>query len=396
MAGLSNPTNIELTYASWPAIPHPGFSNQDSIFKTISEGERLLHLPYHSYNYILRFFNEAAIDPNVKEIYITLYRVAANSHIVNALVSAAKNGKKVTVFVELKARFDEANNLKWSNKMRAAGVKIINSIPGLKVHAKIALVKRLEEGKIQNYSMLATGNFNELTAKYYTDHVFFTCKKDPVSGEFSNDLDQLFIYLESRLQPQQFGRINFKQLLVSQFNMVKRFTQMIDREMEFAKSGLPAQIIIKLNNLQDRPMIEKLYEASNGGVKIEIIARSICCAVPGIKNQSEHITIRRIVDRYLEHARIFMFYNNGEPEIYMGSADWMSRNLRNRIEVIFPVTDGKLKLELMQILQFQLDDTIKAVLVKADYSNERISSPHAKSPIAAQESIYKYLKELSK
>ena len=393
MGGLPNPTNKVLTYENWPAIPHPGFANHDSIFKIISERERLLHLPYHSYNYILRFFNEAAIDPAVKEIYITLYRVAANSHIVNALISAAKNGKKVTVFVELKARFDEANNLRWSKKMKAAGVKIINSIPGLKVHAKIALVKRFEEGNMQNYSLLATGNFNESTAKFYTDHVFFTCKKDPLTGEFSDDLQQLFIYLQSRLQPEQFGKISFKQLLVSQFNMIKRFNKMIDREIENAKAGLPAQIIIKVNNLQEREMVEKLYEASNGGVKIELIARSICCVAPGIKKQSENITIRRIVDRYLEHARIFMFHNNGEPEVYMGSADWMSRNLRSRIEVVFPVRDEKLKQELMQILQLQLDDTKKAVMVKADYSNERISSPG--SPIAAQEAIYQYVKELS-
>ena len=180
----------------------------------------MLHLPYHSYNYILRFFNEAAIDPQVKEIYVTLYRVAANSHIVNALISAAKNGKKVTVFVELKARFDEANNLKWSKKMKAAGVKIINSIPGLKVHAKIALVKRFEEGNMNHYSLLATGNFNETTGRFYTDHVFFTSKK-----EFSDDLQQLFIYLQSRLQPEQFGKISFKHLLVSQFNMIKRFVK---------------------------------------------------------------------------------------------------------------------------------------------------------------------------
>jgi polyphosphate kinase len=331
MGSLPNPTNKRLTYDPWPSVPHPDFSTSNSIFKTIAEGERLLHLPYHSYNYILRFFNEAAIDPQVKEIYVTLYRVAANSHIVNALISAAKNGKKVTVFVELKARFDEANNLKWSKKMKAAGVKIINSIPGLKVHAKIALVKRYEDGNMNNYSLLATGNFNETTGRFYTDHVFFTSKK-----EFSDDLQQLFIYLQSRLQPEQFGKISFKHLLVTQFNMIKRIRKMIDREIENAKAGLPAQIIFKLNNLQERNMIEKLYEASRAGVKIDLIVRSICCVAPGIEGQSENITIRRIVDRYLEHARIFMFYNNGEPEFYMGSADSMSRNLYSRIEVVFP------------------------------------------------------------
>ena len=389
MGGLPNPTGKRLTYDSWPSVPHPDISTSNSIFKTITEGERLLHLPYHSYNYILRFFNEAAIDPQVKEIYVTLYRVAANSHIVNALMSAAKNGKKVTVFVELKARFDEANNLKWSKKMKAAGVKIINSIPGLKVHAKIALVKRYEEGSMNNYSLLATGNFNETTGRFYTDHVFFTSKK-----EFSDELQQLFIYLQSRMQPEQFGKISFKHLLVSQFNMIKRFRKMIDREIENAKAGLPAHIIIKVNNLQERYMVEELYEASRAGVQVDLIVRSICCVAPGIEGQSENITIRRIVDRYLEHARVFMFYNNGEPEFYMGSADWMSRNLYSRIEVIFPLYDEKLKKEINDILQLQLSDTKKSVFFRADLSNEKILTIGDRS-IPAQEAIYNYVKDLS-
>ncbi len=389
MGSLPNPTDKRLTYDSWPSVPHPGFNTSNSIFKTLALDERLLHLPYHSYNYILRFFNEAAIDPQVKEIYVTLYRVAANSHIVNALISAAKNGKKVTVFVELKARFDEANNLKWSKKMKAAGVKIINSIPGLKVHAKIALVKRFDEGKMRHYSLLATGNFNETTGRFYTDHVFFTSKK-----EFSDDLQQLFFYLQSRLQPEQFGKINFNHLLVSQFNLIKRFRKMIDREIENAKQGLPAQIIIKVNNLQERDMIEKLYEASRAGVKVDLIVRSICCVAPGIEKQSENITVRRIVDRYLEHARVFMFYNNGETEFYMGSADWMSRNIHSRIEVIFPILNDKLRKEINDILQLQLSDTKKAVLFRADLSNEKIFTA-SDQPIAAQEATYQYVKKLS-
>lgn len=388
MGNLPNPGGKALTYESWPSVPHPGFNTSRSIFKSISEDERLLHLPYHSYNYILRFFNEAAIDPQVKEIYITLYRVAANSHIVNALISAARNGKRVTVFVELKARFDEANNLKWSKKMKAAGVKIINSIPGLKVHAKIALVKRYEDDKMKHYSLLATGNFNEATGRFYTDHVFFTSKK-----EFSDDLQQLFFYLQSRLQPEQFGKISFKHLLVSQFNMIRRFGKMIDREIKNAKDGLPAHIIIKVNNLQEREMIEKLYEASRAGVKVELIVRSICCVKPGIEGQSENITIRRIVDRYLEHARIFMFYNNGGPEFYMGSADWMSRNLHSRIEVIFPIYDNRLKKQINDILQLQLSDTKKAVLFMADLSNEKILAVNDRS-VASQEAIYQYVKNL--
>jgi len=204
----------------------------------------------------------------------------------------------------------------------------------------------------------------------------------------------LFIYLQSRLQPEQFGKISFKHLLVTQFNMIKRIRKMIDREIENAKAGLPAQIIFKLNNLQERNMIEKLYEASMAGVKIDLIVRSICCVAPGIEGQSENITIRRIVDRYLEHARIFMFYNNGEPEFYMGSADSMSRNLYSRIEVVFPIYDEKLKKEINDILQFQLNDTKKAVLFRADLSNEKILTIDDKS-IPAQEAIYNYVKDLA-
>ncbi|HLF44802.1 MAG TPA: polyphosphate kinase 1 [Chitinophagaceae bacterium] len=390
LGSLPNPSGKKLIYENWPPIFHPGFNNHQSIFKTIEKNDRLLHQPYHSYNYILRFFNEAAIDPFVKEIYVSLYRVAANSHIVNALMSAAKNGKKVTVFVELKARFDEANNLRWSKKMKSAGIRIINSIPGLKVHAKIALVKREEEKKVIYYSFLATGNFNEATSRFYTDHVFFTA-----NIEFSQELEQLFFYLQSRLQPQEYGKLKFNHLLVSQFNMVRQFRKKIDREIENAKAGLPAHIIIKLNNLQEREMINCLYAASNAGVKVQLIARSICCLQPGIPGQSENITVRRIVDRYLEHARVFMFFNNGHPEFYMGSADWMNRNLHSRIEVVFPVNDRQLCEEINHILQLQLSDNKKAVYFKSDLSNEPVLANHTEPVIAAQEEIYRYIKRLS-
>lgn len=388
LGSLPNPKKGTLTYGNWPSASHAGFDNHRSIFQSITEGEKLLHLPYHSYNYILRFFNEAAIDPTVKEIFVTLYRVAADSHIVNALISAAKNGKRVTVFVELKARFDEANNLKWSKKMKAAGIKIINSIPGLKVHAKVALVKRWENKQWHNYSFMATGNFNEATGRFYTDHVFFTTQP-----EFAEELDMLFIYLQSRTQPMLYGKITFKHLLVSQFNMIKRFDKMIDREIKNAKKGKPAGIIIKLNNLQERQMISRLYDASRAGVKVQLIVRSICSLAAGVKGQSENITVHRIVDRYLEHARIFVFENDGEPEYYMGSADWMNRNLHSRIEVIFPVYDKKLQEELNQILQLQLSDNSKAVRVNTNLDNERIKGS-SNAIIAAQQSIYDYVKEL--
>ncbi len=391
LGSLPNPTKTKLSYVSWPAVSHPGFNNHRSIFDSISEKEKLLHLPYNSYNYILRFFNEAAIDPNVKEIYVTLYRVAADSHIVNALISAAKNGKKVIVFVELKARFDEANNLRWSKRMKAAGIKIINSIPGLKVHAKVALVKRQEGDELRNYSFMATGNFNEATGRFYTDHVLFT-----TNPEFSQELDWLFEYLQSRKQPAEYSKISFKHLLVSQFNMVKRFSKLIDREIENAEKGLPAGIIIKLNNLQEKEMISKLYEASSAGVKVQLLARSICCLAPGVEKQSENIKVHRIVDRYLEHARVFVFHNNGEPKYFMGSADWMNRNLHSRIEVVFPVYDKDLCAEIEHILQLQLNDNSKAVLLTAELENKRILAAPGAAALAAQESIYNYVKNLHK
>lgn len=389
LGSLPNPSGKKLTYENWSPVAHPGFNNHRSVFKTIDEKERLLHQPYHSYNYILRFFNEAAIDPFVKEIYVSLYRVAANSHIVNALMSAAKNGKKVTVFVELKARFDEANNLRWSKKMKAAGIKIINSIPGLKVHAKIALIKRQEEKKVKYYSFLATGNFNETTSRFYTDHVFFTS-----NNEFSLELEQLFFYLQSRMQPKEFGKLKFNHFLVSQFNMVRQFRKKIEREIENAKAGRPAHIIIKLNNLQERDMINSLYEASNAGVKVQLLVRSICCLAPGVPGQSENITVHRIIDRYLEHARVFMFFNNGQTEFYMGSADWMNRNLHSRIEVVFPVYDRGLCQEINHILQIQLSDNTKASFFKSDLTNERISAKTGQHLVAAQKTIYQFVKGL--
>jgi polyphosphate kinase len=387
---LPDPSNGKLKSASWPSITHPAFNNSRSVFEAIAEKDNLLHLPYHSYNTILRFFNEAAIDPCVQEIYITLYRVAANSHIANALVSAARNGKKVTVFVELKARFDEANNLRWSKKMKAAGVRIINSLPALKVHSKVAMVTRVENKQTQHYSLLSTGNFNEATGRFYTDHVFFTA-----NNAFSEELLLLFNYLREHKPLSEKRDIAFKQLLVSQFNMTSRFNELIDREIDHARQGKPARIIIKVNNLQERAMISRLYEASQAGVQVQLLVRSICCLAAGVKGQSENITIHRIVDRYLEHARVFVFHNNGSPEYFMGSADWMNRNLHRRIEVCFPLYDQRLCEEINHILQLQLNDTRKAVYITADGGNQPVPPQPGQQAVAAQEAIYEYVKQLA-
>lgn len=333
----------------------------DRLLDLVLQQDLLVHLPYQRYDYILRFFNEAAADPDVAEIYVTLYRIASGSQIAQALISAAKNGKKVTVFVELKARFDEANNIRWAKKMKDAGVKLIYSIPGMKVHAKTALVKRNRGYQWDYCGLIATGNFNESTARFYTDHVLFTGHK-----EITREMELLFLYLQSREQPAGYQFLQFQHLLVAQFNMTTRFSGLIDREIVHVKEGKPGRIIIKINNLQERGMISKLYEASEAGVQIDLIVRSINCLVPDIP-ESKNIRITRIVDRYLEHARVFIFHNNNQEEVYMGSADWMNRNLHRRIEVCVPVYDPALQQQLKDIVLLQLQDPAKAQLAIQQY-----------------------------
>lgn len=390
LAALPNPVGKQLEYAAWPAQDHPHLKNADSVFNKIDQSDQLIHLPFQSYDYILRFFNEAAIDPATDEIFVTLYRIASDSFIANALISAAKNGKKVTVFVELKARFDEANNIRWAKKMKAAGVRIIYSIPGLKVHAKIALVHKKSGLTHKYYGLLATGNFNESTARFYCDQVLMTNDK-----AITRELNLLFAYLQSREQPSAYNFIQFEHLLVAQFNLQQRFEALIDREIEHARQGKKARIIIKLNNLQERRMIEKLYEASCAGVKIDLIIRSICCLVPDIKDLSENIRIIRIVDRYLEHSRIFYFENNGEEELYMGSADWMNRNLHSRIEVCFPINNPEVKEQMKLVLTFQLRDNRKAIQLLPDYKTEPVTTVD-ETPHQAQAELSDYVKLLGK
>ena len=364
--------------------------NLDSLFDEIRQGDRLLHPPYQNYDTVIRFFNQAAIDPDITSIQVTLYRVATESRIVNALIGAAKNGKDVVVFVELKARFDEANNIRWSKKMRAKGVRIIESIPGLKVHAKIALVKRKTLKGSEFFGLLSTGNFNESTARFYTDHILITANKDILS-----EVDFLFKVLRKTKskEPRRFEN-DFKHLLVGHFNLQQRFIALIDREIMFAKRGLPALINIKFNNLEDKVLITKLYEASNAGVKIHLIVRGICCLIPGAHGPGEKkINVTRIVDRFLEHGRIFIFGNNGDPEVFLGSADWMNRNIYRRIEVCFPVYDNLLKAELLDIVHFQLQDNVKAVSISTDCTNVPVGTRENSESIQSQIEIMKYLRD---
>lgn len=375
-------------YPKWPASAAVKIAEKETLFEHILRKDILVNVPYQNYDAVLRFFNEASNDVNVTEIYVTLYRVARNSRIVNALMTAAKNGKKVVVLVELKARFDEANNIKWAKQMKAAGVKIIYSSIDLKVHAKVALVKRTINGENQYLGLLATGNLNESTAKFYTDHILLTAHQPMLQ-----ELESLFDFLSRKdktVVPEE--PVEFNHLLVAQFNLHQRFLDLIQREIEYAQQGLPAGITLKLNNLEEQVLIAKLYEASQAGVKIQLIIRGICCLVPGKEGLSENISVRRIVDRFLEHARVFIFENNGQQEIYMGSADWMNRNIYSRIEVCFPLYDVDLKRLIQEIITLQLQDNVQAVNITAELENEEINGSPA---IRSQEAIYQLLQVLN-
>jgi polyphosphate kinase len=377
---IPNPT---LNYPKQTPIKYVFKQSVNSIFTEIQHRDILINTPYESYSTILRFFNEASVDTSVTEIYTTMYRVAQDSSIVHALINAAKNGKKVMVFVELKARFDESNNIKWAKKMKAAGVKIIYSIPDLKVHAKVALVKRTQDDLSRYFGLLATGNLNESTARFYTDHILMTAHKDIL-----RELDLLFMFLSKRVIPQHKNLIDFKHLLVAQFNLQDKFLSLIDHEIQLAKQGRKGYIILKINNLEEEVLISKLYEASQAGVKIDLIVRSICRAIPQVKGMSENITIKRIVDRYLEHGRVFIFHNEGNEQIFMGSSDWMNRNIYSRIEVCFPIYDPSVKKQMRDIIDFQLADNGAAVMLNEHLDNVVIDAGDKK--LHSQAAIYDY------
>lgn len=339
-----------LEYPEWPSVPHI-FSGK-LLLNDIEKQDVIIHTPYNSYDTVLRFFNEASVHPEAEEIYVTVYRMAYDSRIANALISAARNGKKVTVIVELKARFDESNNIKWSKKLSDAGVNIIHSVPSLKIHAKIALIKFNKSHNVKALGLLATGNLNESTARFYTDHILLTAHTG-----ITSELKQVFKFLSLMKKPEKKDQYNYKHLLVAQFNLRDKFIALIDREIENAANGLTSGITIKLNNLEEKVLIDKLYEASSAGVKIHLIVRGICCLLPGIEGLSDNITVKRIVDRYLEHGRIFIFCNNGNQEVFLGSADWMNRNVYRRIEVCFPLYDDKIKEEIIRLMDIQLEES---------------------------------------
>ena len=356
---------------------------KESIFNYVARKDLLLYYPYHSFEHFIHFLYEAVHNPETREIMVTQYRVAENSAVINTLIAAAQNGKKVTVFVELKARFDEENNLATAEMMKAAGINIIFSIPGLKVHAKVALVlRRDKEGrKLTSYAYISTGNFNEKTATLYADSGLFTC--NPV---IVNDLHNLFRTLQGKENPV------FHRLLVARFNLIPELNRLINHEIELARQGKQGRIILKMNALQDPAMIDRLYEASQAGVEIDLIVRGICCLIPG-QEYSHNIRVTRIVDTFLEHARVWYFGNGGAPKLFLGSPDWMRRNLYRRIEAVTPILDPDLKQELIDMLSIQLSDKRKACFVDDRLRNRWKSSRPQKEKVRSQYSFYEYLRE---
>ena len=376
-----NPGSKDLEYAPNVPLKVAGLHRTQSVFLKISEKDYLINLPYQSYDYIILFLREAALDPKVVEIQITLYRLAENSKVINALINAAKNGKAVSVLLELKARFDEQANIFWTSRLMEGGVKVNYGLTDYKVHSKICLIKRIEKEKPVYYANLATGNFNEKTASIYCDHSLFTAKT-----QITKDLVKLFESLSKKTVTK-----GFKYLIISPLESRSKITNLINREIRHAKAGKPAYILLKVNSLADEDMIEKLYKASNAGVKIDLIIRGICCLVPGVKGYSENINAISIVDRYLEHARIYIFGVGEDRDMYLSSADLMSRNLEHRVEVGFPILDKSIKLEIQDMIDIQLADNIKARIIDDGNAN-KYKRDRVIKKTRAQVEIYNYLK----
>lgn len=370
----------DFLYEPRPSHAHPELEDKRSLLKVILEKDVMLHFPYQRFDYVVDLLREAAIDPKVHSIKINVYRVAYHSQVMNALMNAISNGKEVTVVMELQARFDEKNNLYWADRLKENGAKVLYGLPHLKIHSKLIQITRISKGKEQLISYIGTGNFNESTSRVYSDLGLLTSE-----STVSKEVKKVFHLIENH-----FERGLFRQLMVSPFNTRRKIMNLIENEINFAKKKKKAGLIrIKMNNLVDRKLIEKLYQASNAGVKIELIIRGICCLVPGVKNQSENIEVISIVDRYLEHARFMIFGNNGKPLYFLTSADWMERNLDKRIEVGCPVLSENLQRELDLIFNYQWRGNNKARIIDKKQKNKyrEIGNNHS---FHYQEEMYKY------
>lgn len=366
-----------LKFENQPPVPIPAFDQSISLISLIRNKDQYLHYPYHSFDNYIRLLRESAINPEVKEIKISIYRLAKNSKVIKALICAALNGKRVTAIVELLARFDEKSNINWAKKMQDAGVKVILGVEGLKVHSKLTHIKA-RNGSI---ACIGTGNFHEGTANVYTDFTLMTAHKSIV-----DDVENVFEFIE-----QPYLNPAFKQLIVSPQFMRKKIMSLIKTEIENAKKGLPAYIYCKVNHVVDEKIIEKLYEASNAGVQIKLLVRGNCSLVTGVPGVSENIQVIGIIDRYLEHSRVMIFANGGEERYFIGSADWMQRNLDYRVEVYTPVYDPKFQKQLKTVIEFGLKDNVKGRIVDGS-GNNRLNNEANEPPFRSQEEIYKFYK----
>jgi hypothetical protein len=374
----------DLTYAPIHPLPVKGLTSEESLLKKIAEKDYLQFTPYHTFSNIIWFLREAALDPKVKSVKITIYRLAKNSQVVNSLINAVKNGKKVTVQIELQARFDEESNIRYAEQLKAEGVKLIFGVRGLKVHSKICVIER-EEGKgIKRYGFISTGNFNESTAKVYTDYTLFTANQDILK-----EVNKVFNFFETNYNIQK-----YKHLIVSPHYTKKILKQLIEEEIKNAKAGKEAYIKLKMNNITSYKMIDKLYEASRAGVKIQMIVRGICCLVPGIEGMSENIEVISIVDKFLEHPRLFIFGNNGNPKVYISSADWMTRNISFRVEVGCPIYDETIKQELIDTFEISWADNVKARVI--DQAQDNHYRPHTLPAHRSQVALYEYYQQKNK
>lgn len=367
----------DLRYPTWTPILKRELDGPASLLDRIRQKDRFIHVPYHNFDSFIRILQEAAVSKEVESIKITLYRLARESKVVRALIGAARNGKKVTVVIELLARFDEASNINWSKRMQEAGIKVIFGVEGLKVHSKIVHIGMKRGADI---ACISTGNFHEGNARTYTDCMLMTASRRLVK-----DVDSVFGFIERPYTP-----VRFKELLVSPNEMKNRFVALINNEIKNRKSGKPAYIKIKINHITDPVMVEKLYEASRAGVDIDLLVRGNCSLVPGIPGVSDHIRIAGIIDRYLEHSRIFVFAAGGEERVFIGSADWMPRNLDNRVEVVTPVYDPEVKEEMKRIVDFGLRDTLQARIVDGEGKNLFKQPDEGGQPFRSQEALYEY------
>ena len=375
----------DLEYPSMPPLLHKDLSDSKSLLAVIRKKDVMLHYPYQSFHYIIDLLRESSIDPKVKSIKMTLYRVARSSNVINALINAARNGKSVTVYMELQARFDEKNNIFWSEKLQEEGVKIIHGVAGLKVHSKLLLIRRVENKKNVFYSYIGTGNFNEETAKIYADDCILTTNQ-----QIGQEVEKVFTLFENNYKP-----VKFKHLVVSPFMTRNYFVRQLNNEIKNAKQGKDAYIIAKLNSLVDENIALKLYQASQAGVKIQLIVRGACILLPGMAGLSENIEVISIIDRYLEHSRMFVFCNGGDEKYLISSADWMQRNFDFRIEVSCPVYDKELQKELLKMLVTQLLDNTKARYVNHPKVNlYKKDNPQMK--VRSQFEIYNYFKQVLK